>query len=140
MEKIHTNISQRTLKARNRYRNRIDVLRSRINLLTGQDRLLITMYLENDNSFRQIARLVGVNVATVARRIHKLAERLIDSEYITCLQNRSRFSPAELAVAKDYFLRGLPIREIASKNKRSIYCIRKTLERIRRIVTNSDSA
>jgi len=60
-------IPERTLKAQNEYRDRIDLLRSRVNLLTGKDRLLMTMYLENSNSFRQMARLAGVNESRTKR-------------------------------------------------------------------------
>ena len=70
MKRIHTKISERTLKDKNEYRDRIDLLRSRVNLLTGKDKLLMTMYLENSNSFRQMARLAGVNETRIARRIH----------------------------------------------------------------------
>ena len=113
MERIHANISQKLSKAKNNYRDRIDLLRSRVGLLTGKDKLLMTMYLENGNSFRQMARLVGVNEVTIARRIHKLTKRLIDGEYITCLRNRNKFTKAELDIAKDYFLLGTSIRKIA---------------------------
>ena len=139
MKKIHKNISQRALKVRNNYRDRIDVLRSRVSLLRGEDKLLMTMYLENGNSFRQIARLVGVNVATVARKIHKLTKRLIDGEYVTCLRNRDKFTKVELAVAKDYFLLGLTIKEMAAKHSYSIYRTRKTLKRIQQLIEATNS-
>ena len=134
MKQIHVNISQKQLKAKNNYRDRINLLRSRVSLLTGKDKLLMTMYLENSNSFRQMARLVGVNEATIARRIHKVTKRLIDSEYITCLQNRNKFTKAELDIAKDYFLLGVSIRKIAKKRHFSYYRIRQTLKKIQRLV------
>ncbi len=134
MEAIHSNISEVTLRIKNEYRDRIDLLRSRVNLLTGQDRLLMTMYLENGNSFRQMARLAGVNEANIARRIHKVTKRLIDGEYITCLRNRDKLTDTELAVAKSYFLTGLSIRKIAAKKHFTYYRIRQTLKKIQRIV------
>ncbi len=112
MKKIHANIPQSTLTAKNACRDRIDLLRSRASLLTGKDKLLITMYLENGNSFRQMAQLTGVNEACIARRIRKVTKRLIDSEYITCLQNRDKFTETEMDIAKDYFLLGLSIKKI----------------------------
>ena len=134
MKKIHANISQGTLKAKNDWRNRIDSLRSRVGLLVGKDKLLMTMYLENGNSFRQIARLTGVNISTVARRIHKLAKRLTNGEYITCLRNREKFTGAELVIVKDYFLVGLTRREIAAKRNCSVYRVRKILKKVQRLV------
>jgi predicted DNA-binding protein YlxM (UPF0122 family) len=134
MKGIHTNISQKTLKAKSEYRDRIDLLRSRVNLLTGKDRLLMTMYLKNGNSFRQMARLVGVNEVSIARRIYKVTKRLIDGEYIMCLRNRNKFTSFEMAVAKDYFLTGIAIRKNAVKRRRSYYCVRETIKKIQRIV------
>ncbi|RKY23894.1 MAG: hypothetical protein DRP62_04960 [Planctomycetota bacterium] len=134
MKSIHANISQETLQKKNECRDRIDLLRSRVNLLSGKDRLLMTMYLKNGNSFRQMARLVGVNEASIARRIHKVAQRLIDGEYITCLRNRSKFTNFEMAVAKDYFLTGISMRKIAAKHHRSYYCVRQSIKKIQQIV------
>lgn len=134
MGRIHNNISQKSLQARNEVRDRIDLLRSRIALLTGKDRLLMTMYLDNANTFRQMARLAGVNEANIARRIHKIIKRLIDGEYITCLRNREIFSNAEMVIAKQYLLLGWSIRKIASEQGCSYYYARKSLKKIQRLV------
>jgi len=135
MKKIHTKIPERTLKDKNEYRDRIDLLRSRVNLLTGKDKLLMTMYLENSNSFRQMARLAGVNESCIARRIYRLIKRLLDGEYITCLRNRNKFSKTEMGIAKDYFLLGLSMKKIAVKRRRSYYRVRETLKKIQRLIT-----
>jgi len=135
MKKMHSNLSQITLKAKKEYRTRIDLLRSRVNLLTGKDRLLMTMYLEYGNSFRQIARLAGVNDTIIARRIRKLIKRLIDGEYITCLRNRNKFTKTEMAIAKDYFLTGLSMKKIAAKQHLTYYRVRETLKKIQRVIS-----
>ncbi|MCJ7777342.1 MAG: hypothetical protein MUP16_03415 [Sedimentisphaerales bacterium] len=135
MEKIHENIPQSSIKARTDYRDRIDLLRSRVGLLAGKDKVLMTMYMENGNSFRQMARLSGVNEASIARRIHKVTKRLINGEYITCLRNRDRFDSGELDIAKDYFLAGLSMKKIATKRDSTYYCVRKTLKKIQGIIT-----
>lgn len=127
------------MKAQNEYRDRIDLLRSRVNLLTGKDKLLMTMYLENSNSFRQMARLAGVNESSIARKIHRVTKRLIDGEYITCLRNQDKFSKTEMAIAKDYFLLGLSMKKIAGKRRRSYYRVRETLKKIQRLVTTVNS-
>lgn len=134
MRQIHKKIPQRTLKARNEHRDRIDLLRSRVSLLAGRDKLLMTMYLENGNTFYQMAKLVGVNEATIARRIHKLMRRLIAGEYITCLRNRDKFTKPEMDIAKDYFLLGVSIRKIAAKRHCSYYRVRETLKEIQQLV------
>lgn len=134
MKQIHKNISHKQSEIKNNYRDRIDLLANRVGLLTGKDKLLMTMYLENGNSFRQMARLAGVNEAHIARRIHKIIKRLLDGEYITCLRNRDQFSATEMNIAKDYFLLGLSIRRIATKRHFSYYRVRETLKKIQRII------
>ncbi len=134
MKKIHKNIPQSSIKTRTEYRDRIDLLRSRVSLLTGKDKLLMTMYLENGNSFRQMARLVGVNEASIARRIHKVTKRLMNGEYITCLRNRNKFSKGELDIAKDYFLAGLSMKKNAEKRDSTYYRVRKTLKKIQGLI------
>ncbi len=134
MEAIHQNVSAERKEARNIYRDRIDLLRSRVELLTGKDRLLMTMYLENGNSFRQMARLAGVNETSIARRIYKVTQRLIDSEYITCLRNRDKFTGNEMDVARDYFLSRLSIKRISKRRRLTYYSVRQTLKKIQRLV------
>jgi len=137
MKKIHTNISQKTLEAKNQYRDEIDLLRGRLNLLNGKDKVLMTMYLENGNSFRQIARLTGISDTSIARRINRLTKRLLDSQYIVCLRNRDKFTREQMTIAKDYFLTGLSIRKIAMKRHRSFYHVRETMKKIQSILKDS---
>ena len=92
------------------------------------------MYLKNGNTFSQMARLAGVNEATVSRRIHKITKRLTDGEYITCLQNSNKFSNAEMRIARDYFLLGLSLRKIAVKRRCSYYRIRQTMKKVQQLV------
>ena len=139
MESIHENVTKVEVKARKRCRDRIDMLKSRVELLTGRDRMLMTMYLRNGNTFYQMARLTGVNEANVARRIYRVTKRLIDGEYITCLRNRDKFSEAEMTVAKDYFLRGLSIKKIAGRRKLSYYRVREILKKIQSLITVIDA-
>ena len=139
METIHANRPRADSTTKNTYRDRIELLRSRVSLLTGKDKLLMTMYLENGNTFRQLARLAGVNESNIARRIHRITKRLIDGEYITCLRNRDKFTKAEMAIAKDYFLLGLSQRKIASKRKRSFHQILKILKRIQELIKTAES-
>ena len=134
MRKIHANISQEQSKARDKYRDRMDMLRRRVSLLVGEDRLLMTMYIENGNSFRQMAHLAGINEACIARRIRRIAKRLIDGEYIACLRSRDKSNKAEMAIAKDYFLTGLSIKKIAGKRGVTYYHVREIIKRVRRLV------
>lgn len=137
--RVHENTDSSDLETKSGIRDRIDLLQSRIGLLRGRDKLLMTMYVQNANTFRQMARLAGVNEATIARRIHKITKRLLDGEYITCLRNRREFTPDELRIAKDYFLGGLSQEKIAQKRSCSRRRVRETLKKIAGLVQVKDA-
>jgi DNA-directed RNA polymerase specialized sigma subunit len=113
-----------------------DLLRNRIKLLDGKDKLLMTMYLEKGNSFRQMAALAGIGERNISRRVRKLTKRLIEGEFITCVQNSDKFTANELAVAQQYFLTGLSIREISEKQRITNYNVRKILRKIRQVIAD----
>lgn len=134
MEKICKNISESLQISKEKYRDRVDLLLSRINLLSGEDRLLMIMYWEKGNNLSQISRLAGVGRLNIARRIHKITERLMEGKYITCLRYRDRFTILEMDVAKEYFLLGLSMKTIAGKRGWSYYRVRGILQRIQLVL------
>ncbi|MHC4912024.1 MAG: sigma factor-like helix-turn-helix DNA-binding protein [Planctomycetota bacterium] len=107
---------------------------SRIELLSGMDKVIMTMYLVNGNTFRQIAQLMGVNETNVSRRIRRLIRRISDGGYMTCLRNRGRFSREELDIAREYFLLGWSMKRIARERKLTFYRARKMVKRIEAVV------
>lgn len=134
MKRIHENIAEQTINVKSLHRSGIELLRSRLNLLTGTDRLLMTMYIEHGNSIRQIARIRGATEASIARRIRAISKRLANGPYIDCLRCRDKLTGLQLAIAKDYYLMGLSIRRIAAKRRWSRYRVRSALIEIRSIV------
>jgi predicted DNA-binding protein YlxM (UPF0122 family) len=127
------NLSEAGLKEDSKSRDRVNLIRQRLSILSGEDKVLMTMYWENGNSLRQISKLAGVSRATIARRINKLTERLIEGKYITCLRYRDRFTVREMAIAKDHFLVGISMKKIAEKRHLSFYHVRQTLEKIKQL-------
>ncbi len=138
MNRTHGNVSQQTLLSRSLKRDQVELLRGRLNLLDGREKVMMVMHVENGNSFRQIARLLGLSESTVARKIHRLGRRLVDSEYIGCLRNRDKLTKGQMAVARDYFLKGLSKREIAQKNRWSRYRVGRVVDDIRGIVARAE--
>jgi predicted DNA-binding protein YlxM (UPF0122 family) len=134
MEKIRKNITVNLRATKEKYRDKVDLLLSRINLLSGEDRLLMIMYWEKGNSLGQISELSGVSRSNIGRRIHKITERLMESKYMTCLRYRERFTILELAIAKEYFLTGLSMKTIAGKRGWSYYRVRGILQRIQLVL------
>ncbi|MHC4619772.1 MAG: helix-turn-helix domain-containing protein [Planctomycetota bacterium] len=138
MEMIHANIGEDCAAGRNAGRERVELLRNRVGLLRGKDRLLMTMYLENGNSVRQLAQLAGVSEGSIGRRIRKLSRRLLEGEYVMCLRRREEFTKAEMEIAREHFLRGVPQMKIAAKRGWTYYRVRKTVMRIRQILGTGD--
>jgi DNA-binding CsgD family transcriptional regulator len=113
--------------------DRIELLRSRVGFLKGKDGALMKIYLENAGTFRQMARIAGVNESNIARHIHKLIRRLLDGQYIECLRNREEFTQEQIEIARDYFVDGLPMSEIADRREITYYYVRKTMKKIQRM-------
>lgn len=134
MKKIHVNIPRKKLQKKQGKREKIDLLRSRLSLLKGKDRALMEMYLENGLSLNKMATFLGVSQTSVARRVKILSRRLTDGPYINCLKNRSKFTRAQILLVRDHFLRGGSVRDIAVQKKMSVYRVRKSLGKIRRIL------
>ena len=132
MNNIREDITEEELNVRGKYRDSIYLLRSRLSMLTGEDKLLMTMSWENGNSLRQIGRLAGINRISLARRINKITERLMEGKYIVCIRNRERFTRRQMDVAKDYFLMGLSMKKIAEERELSYYQVREILQKIER--------
>ena len=132
-ESLRTTLWSKSLRE-NRRRQSADILRDRLNLLDGNDRALMEMYLEAGSSFRQMARLAGVNEVTVARRIRSMTRRLVNGQYLNCLRHRERLTAMELKVAKDYYLKALPIRQISARRGWSYYHAQRTVAKIRRLL------
>lgn len=113
------------------YSDRVEMLRVRAEMLTGKDKVLMQMYLADGSSFGEMARLVGVNEATIARRVRKLTRRLLRGEYMMYLRSRRCLSGLERTIAKDHFLEGRSQEAIAQKMGITVYQVRKTLRRLR---------
>jgi hypothetical protein len=134
VEQIHSKIPIETLEARKELRERGDLVRRRLGLLAGKDKLVMKMYWEKELTCGEIGELADVDESTIARRIDKLTKRLLDGEYIECLRNHEKFSQSELDMAREHFVAGLTWRKIAKKQHCSLYSIRKTMKKIRSVI------
>ncbi len=108
-----------------------ELLRTRAELLAGEERALVTMYLDGHSSFRQLARLAGTRPSTVGRRIRRILRRLADETYPLCLHNRRRFTESELTIIRDHFVRGLSVRRIMAVRQLRRYRVRATIAQAR---------
>ena len=134
MKIFKENLSEVGLEEHSECRDRADLVRQRLCMLSGEEKLFMTMYWENGNSLRQISKLAGISRAVLARRINKLTERLMEGQFIDCLRYHDKFTHSEMTIAKDYFLLGKSIKKIADKRNLSYYQVRQTLEKIQRLL------
>ena len=125
------NLSSEVAKNRLDRRERVSVISERIRFLSGRDRAMMSMYLFNQASVGQLAQLLGINEGNVARRLRRISNRLIRCKYVVCLENRGEFTGEEMAIAKDYFVKGTSMREIADRYGLSYYGARKSVQQIK---------
>ena len=115
----------------------LELLRDKTHMLSGKDRVLMKMYLERGSSPTELARLAGVTEQRITRRLSKIAARLIEGRYVNCLQRRDKLTELELGAARDRFIDGLSVREMAAKWGWSYHHARNTLRKIRRVLGES---
>jgi DNA-directed RNA polymerase specialized sigma24 family protein len=130
MERVHSNVPEQTAAVKDEYRREMEQIRLRTDLLDGKDKVIMKMYLENGNSFLEIAEVAGISEFRVRRKILGLMDRLSDCVYIRCLRHREHFSPAELVLAKEHYLTGLSQRGIARQRRCTLYQVRTRLASI----------
>lgn len=115
------------------WRARVDLLDRRAHLLDRQDRVLLQMHLEAGCNFHEIARWTGLSPSTVCRRVHRMIYRLSDPTYTICLRNARHFSPQELDMIRDHFVRGLSLRRIRRRHRLGHRRLRRIIAKARRM-------
>ena len=109
----------------------LNTIRNRFYLLDRRDRMIMSMYFDKGLSFRQIALLLNTTTSRISRRIRKIIFELTKGKFIFCLKKREIFTRSEMEIAKDYFVSGLSIKQIAEKKNTSFYHIRELLKELR---------
>jgi len=117
----------------------VEVLRARLDLLGGADRVLLKMHLDARSSFDEIAKLTGLNRSSVCRRIHRMIHRLYDQTYVRCAAAHDRFSAPELMVVRDHFVRGLSLQRICREHNLCYYRVHRIVERARRLAQRTEA-
>jgi DNA-directed RNA polymerase specialized sigma24 family protein len=127
-KQIEQDMSQEWLEIHRQTQEELSSLRERIGLLSGTDRVLMTMYIDRGASYRQLSELLRISETSVARRIRRLTRRLIDDRYIFCMRNREKLTSLQLRIVKYFLVRGLPMKQIAKKLDVSYYIVRKNMQ------------
>ena len=140
MRIIHNNIAENERAQSKKRRCELELLQRRIPYLSGQDRVLMTLYAEKGLSVKQISKITGICRSTIARRIDNISKRLTYGKYFTLLQKRNLLSAGELDIAKDYFLNGLSGRTISKRQGVGKHTALRTIRKIKRIISKNKGA
>ena len=98
MKKVHKNMSKTDFKDKQKNREEIDLLSSRLHLLDGKDKLLMTMYLENGYSVFKISKVTGLSQASISRKINRLTKKLLEGKYLSCLRNSDKLNRYQMKI------------------------------------------
>lgn len=123
-------LTQNNQQAVKDLRTETDKIRCRAQRLPDPERTLVTMYLDNANSYRQIARLTGLNESTVSRRIRKIIRKLRNDRLNAALVAGDTLTQRQKKIARDYFLLSMTLKQIADAHHTSYYNVRKTVRSI----------
>lgn len=118
----------------------IDDIAARSRILSNRDQAFMQLYYRSGSTFSEMARVVGVNETTIARRVNKIIARLVKSEYATCLKIDSKLDGVDMSIAGDYFAKGLTQLDIAKKRGLTIYRVRKALSNIQTLIQLASGA
>jgi DNA-directed RNA polymerase specialized sigma subunit len=130
----YTSLTQLNRESTLDMRKKADTIRKLAENLPEPDRTLVQMYLDHENSFRQMAQLLGVSEATVARRVKKIISRIGDRDIEGVLAKSTTLSRRQKKIARDYFLNGLNVKKIAHKYEMTYYNTRRIINLLRALV------
>lgn len=133
MRRLRTQLAELDLYEARTLRDAADQLRPLADLLVGDDRTLLLMYIQAGCSFQQLARLAGRNRSSVGRRVRRIIRRLSDPTYTLCLDDRWGFSDLERAVVRDHFVRGRSLKRICRDLGLCYYRARVIVEKARQV-------
>jgi hypothetical protein len=139
MRRLSTQLAELDLYEIRALRDTADQLRPLADLLVGDDRTLLMMYIQAGCSFHQLARLSGMNRSSVGRRIRRMIRRLSDPTYTLCLDDRWGFSDLERAVIRDHFIRGLSLKRICREHNLCYYRARVIVEKARQVARSQET-
>jgi hypothetical protein len=121
------------------YRDMAELLESRLEFLYGKEKIIMAMRIRQGATYRQIAEIVGMHPAAVARRARKISSRLLKGAFITFLRKSSCLTQEQLAIGKDYYLTGLSLPRIARNHNCTLYRVRTVLSQLASLVAQHQS-
>lgn len=97
-------------------------------VLSGEQRALPTVILEQGSSYGQVARLSGEHASTISRRFRRLLAKLSHRTGGTAPDKTARLAPLNKAILSGYYLHGMNQSQVAARLGISRYRVRKALD------------
>ena len=109
-------------------------LSARVDMLSERHKAIVRLFL-NMQQYRTLAKIAGVNEATIARRLKKIAFRISSNNFIAALTETldSSGHPEKIEIIKDYFVNGLSIRTISKNTGLTRYKVSKIIRQMRNL-------
>jgi DNA-binding CsgD family transcriptional regulator len=121
-------------RGRSALRENAEQICRRLDWLDKPDRLLLEMVYEQGLSLRKTAALLHRSPSTVTRRICTLLKGLFSREYQLCLQSRSRLTPLQMNIARQYYVQKKSRRRIAQFHRISLYAVQRQLRQVKAVI------
>ncbi len=110
----------------------LEIHSARIDMLSRKQAVLVKLFLSIKN-YRTIAKMAGINEATVARRLKKIATHISSDHFLAALSQDDSLSAEEIEIIKDRFVNGLSVKRISQNTGLSRYRITKTIKQVRKL-------
>lgn len=107
--------------------NLFEKLSTRVDMLPEKQRTFVRLF-QNTQKYRPIAKIAGVNEATIARRLKKIAQQISNNNFITALSQNSSLPSEKMEILKDYFVTDQPMIRIAQNRRLTYYKVRKMIK------------
>jgi uncharacterized protein YerC len=104
---------------RNELLGLFEKLLSRVEMLPAEQKAFVMIFL-NGQKYRTLAKAAGVNDATIARRLRKIAVRISSDNFLTALVQDS-------PVLREKFISGKTITQISRETGLSYYKVKKII-------------
>jgi DNA invertase Pin-like site-specific DNA recombinase len=103
-----------------------ETLSTRVEMLPRQQKAFVKLFLSN-GKYSSIAKVAQLSVATIARRLKRIANRMSSDNFIAALLQDDGMPAEKMKIIRDYFVNGLSINAIAKNAGLSRYEVRKII-------------
>ena len=102
---------------------------ARVKMLSDEQITLVRFF-QNTPNYRVIAKMAGVNEATIARRLKKIARHISGNNFFAALSENDNLPAEKMEILKDYFVSGLSVKIIAQNRNVSTYLVKKIVRQM----------